>query len=268
MNSYKIEGPAVVSFSGGRSSAFMLKKILDAHNGSIPEDIKVLFCNTGLEHHETYEFIHRIEQNWTPVTWLEYTVNEDNKHWFQVVDYASADKQGKPFSKLLDKQPFLPNPVARICTANLKIKTIQKYLKNVCGWKNWQNCIGLRADEHRRVSRMKADIKADQPYMPMADAGHTQEDVNNFWKGHKLDLKLPLNSNIFGNCVGCFLKGYGKLETIAREEPTQLDWWIQTESKFGHTFRKDRPNYAAIKRNAHLQQAFDFGDSIDCFCTD
>ena len=29
----------------------------------VPEDIKVIFCNTGLEHHETYE-IHRIEENW------------------------------------------------------------------------------------------------------------------------------------------------------------------------------------------------------------
>ena len=55
MNHYKINGPAVVSFSGGRSSGFMLWNILDAYDGKIPYDIKVVFCNTGLEHSETNE---------------------------------------------------------------------------------------------------------------------------------------------------------------------------------------------------------------------
>jgi len=61
MNPYAIDGPAVISFSGGRSSGFMLRNIIDAHGGTLPDDIKVIFANTGLEHHETYEFIHRIE---------------------------------------------------------------------------------------------------------------------------------------------------------------------------------------------------------------
>ena len=33
MNPYLIEGPAVISFSGGRTSGYMLKHILDAHGG-------------------------------------------------------------------------------------------------------------------------------------------------------------------------------------------------------------------------------------------
>lgn len=267
-NPYRIDGPAVISFSGGRSSGFMLWNILEAYDGKLPDDIQVVFSNTGLEHRETYEFIHRIEENWTPITWLEYTLNEEGKHWFKTVDYHSASRNGSPFTTLLEKQPYLPNPVARICTANLKIRTLHKFLKNDLDWSDWLNCIGLRADEQRRVQRMKGDTKGESKAMPMSDSGHTREDVNSFWDGHELDLRLPLDSNIFGNCVGCFLKGYGKLEAIAREEPEQLDWWIDTEEKHAHTFRKDRPNYASIKRHAHLQQAFDFGDTIDCFCTD
>ena len=37
MNPYKILEPTVISFSGGRSSAYMLYKILEANNG-LPED--------------------------------------------------------------------------------------------------------------------------------------------------------------------------------------------------------------------------------------
>lgn len=33
MNPYKIEGPTLISYSGGRTSAYMLKKMLDANNG-------------------------------------------------------------------------------------------------------------------------------------------------------------------------------------------------------------------------------------------
>ena len=120
-NPYQIEGPAVVSFSGGRSSGFMLWNILQAHGGTLPEDIKVIFCNTGLEHHETYEFIHRIEENWCPVIWLEYDLDLDQKQIFKVVDYGSASRTGEPFSLLNKKYGRLPNPVHRYCTGKLKI---------------------------------------------------------------------------------------------------------------------------------------------------
>ena len=273
---YLIEPTAVISFSGGRSSGFMLWNILQAHGGTLPDDIKVVFSNTGLEHEETYKFIHRIEQNLCDITWLEFDLiqtEEKQKYSFNIVDYFSSNQTGQPFEKLINKNvagggsKYMPNPVMRICTAELKVRTMQRYLKSL-EWTEWHNCIGLRADEQRRVSRIKADIKADQPIMPMADAKHDLNDVHGFWNDHPLDLSLPLNSNIFGNCVGCFLKGYGKLEAIAREEQHQMDWWIKQEKEAGATFVKDRPDYETIKRDANLQQAFDFGDTIDCYCTD
>ena len=70
---------------------------------------------------------------------------------------------------------------------------------------------------------MKLDVCA-----PMAEAGHTREDVMDFWNGHPLDLKLPLDSNIFGNCVGCFLKGYSKLEAIAEKEQLRRELMPRT----------------------------------------
>ena len=46
---YLIKEQAIISFSGGRTSAFMLWKILEAHGGTLPDNLKVVFANTGKE---------------------------------------------------------------------------------------------------------------------------------------------------------------------------------------------------------------------------
>jgi 3'-phosphoadenosine 5'-phosphosulfate sulfotransferase (PAPS reductase)/FAD synthetase len=42
------------------------------HEYSLPDGVFVIFSNTGLEHDSTYEFIHKIEEEWTDIIWLEY----------------------------------------------------------------------------------------------------------------------------------------------------------------------------------------------------
>ena len=272
-NPYRVELPSIISFSGGRSSGFMLYNILEAYDGKLPDEIKVLFCNTGLEHHATYDFVHKIEQEWCEVIWLEHCLDNEKNHSFRVVDYESSNRTGKPFDQVIDKRGFLPRAMMRFCTGELKIKTQKKYYKSL-GWHEkefFTHCVGLRADEPRRVAKIKHNkdsLKMEEMICPMSDAGHIEEDVLNFWKNYSFDLNLPLDSNIFGNCVGCFLKSYGKLEAIAREEPEWMDWWISQEERMEQPFRIDRPDYKTIKRDAHKQIAFDFGDTIDCHCTD
>jgi hypothetical protein len=51
-NPYLIEGPALISFSGGRTSAFMLHEILRAFDGALPNNIHITFANTGKERAE------------------------------------------------------------------------------------------------------------------------------------------------------------------------------------------------------------------------
>jgi len=38
-NPYRIDGPALVPFSGGRTSDYMLRQILDAHGGQLPAEV-------------------------------------------------------------------------------------------------------------------------------------------------------------------------------------------------------------------------------------
>ena len=266
MNPYLIETSTIISFSGGRSSGFMLWNILDAYNHKLPDDIKVVFCNTGLEHEETYNFINRLSKSWgVEIVWLEYFVDKNNKASFKIVDFETASRNGEPFSQLIKKKKYLPNPMARICTVNLKIETLNRYVKENLNWNDWNKAIGLRFEEFKRVQRMR---DKEDVLLPMADAQHTKFDVFEFWTGEDIDLKLPVKGNILSNCVGCYLKSYQSLEDIARNDPVYFNWWIDTEENSGRTFRNDRPNYLKIKDNAQKQLAFDFGDTIDCFCTD
>lgn len=71
---FRITGPAIISFSGGRTSGYMLWRILQAHGGTLPEDVIVTFANTGKEREETLRFVHDCGTHWNvPIVWLEYT---------------------------------------------------------------------------------------------------------------------------------------------------------------------------------------------------
>jgi 3'-phosphoadenosine 5'-phosphosulfate sulfotransferase (PAPS reductase)/FAD synthetase len=42
----------------------MLAKVLEAHEGKLPDYVKVVFTNTGLEHPKTLDFIEQISKEW------------------------------------------------------------------------------------------------------------------------------------------------------------------------------------------------------------
>ncbi len=122
MSPYKLSGTTVVSFSGGRTSAYMLRQVLD--NNEDLSDPVITFTNTGKEHPATLEFVRECAERWAvPIVWLEF---RDDDTGFAVVDYATASRQGEPFEALIRKRKYLPNPVTRFCTIDLKIRIIHK----------------------------------------------------------------------------------------------------------------------------------------------
>lgn len=242
-NPYRIDGPALISFSGGRTSAFMLKQILDAHGGQLPDDVHVTFANTGKEREETLRFVYECQTRWNvPVKWLEFKHRKRGEPFsegYTEVGYNSASRNGEPFeAMLLTRGAYLPNNQTRFCTIDLKIKVMKNYAK-AQGWKSWKNVVGLRADEmHRVFKAIERNNSGKEPYttvMPMASVGaqlgifgRSVRDVEAFWSAQDFDLRL---SSYEGNCDLCFLKSRGKLMRLIRDNPQSADWWINIEEK-------------------------------------
>lgn len=271
-----MKDPSVISFSGGRTSGFMLANVLDAHGGGLPDHIKVVFCNTGLEHPKTLDFVQKCAEEWKiDITWLEY-VGRKIEPRYKVTNHKDASRNGEPFGILIDERQYLPNPVARFCTVELKIRLLDRYMKDVYGklFHKHNQLIGLRYDEPRRVANIKKNTRRNPALTPMFDARHTLPDVMSFWSKQPFDLDIPQHQ---GNCQGCFLKSRYRLDLVAKETPEALDWWIEQEKKMigsavarQHTFRKDRPSYENVMKQSRMQLPMfpDFDDTVSCHCTD
>lgn len=254
--------PFMVSFSGGRTSGYLLRIMLDNFDR---DRLIVCYANTGKEAEETLEFIHNVETRWdVPINWIEYEPEGEPGRRFRVVDFETASRNGEPFAKLIEKRSFCPNPVARFCTSDLKVKPIKGFIKSL-GLTEWDNCIGIRADEPRRVLKLKSSSEKE-PYesiAPLYELGVTLAEVENFWEVQPFKLELP---QYLGNCDMCFLKSRMKLRRIIREQPWRVDWWEEQEKKVGGTFRNGLP-YSAIRLLATTQpELFDDESEIDCLC--
>lgn len=245
MNPYLITGPALISFSGGRTSAFMLRQILDAHGGTLPDDVVVAFANTGKEREETLRFVHECGSRWgVRVRWLE----RADEGGFVEVGFNSASRDGEPFAALIAKRKFTPNAVTRFCTSELKVRVLRDFCLSL-GWERWSNVVGLRYDEGLRVMKMLARNDTGKErwtsLMPMAKAKHTKRDVLAFWAAQDFDLGLR---DYEGNCDLCFLKSRGKLEQIIRDDPSRSAWWSRMEVVGKGRFVTEY-SYADLARN-------------------
>lgn len=287
MEPYKITGPTCLSFSGGRTSAYMLRKTLDANT---LEDLKlwlvVCFANTGKEDEATLRFVDRCDREWMAplglaIVWVEFRADEPR---FAVVGYATASRDGEPFEAAIRKRNYLPNPVTRFCTVELKIRTMHKYLRSF-GWADgdgWNQFVGIRADEQRRVAKIRArpspETVKETMCMPLADDGVTVETIQAFWEAQPFGLELPTyrGRTLAGNCDLCFLKPAGQVLSLINQKPERATWWVRMEAlalaskPSGARFRSDRASYAQMQANASDQaDAFGFEEEgIPCFCGD
>lgn len=271
-NPYLIQGPAQISFSGGRSSGMMLCKIVEAHGGTLPDDVVVLFANTGKEREETLVFVQQLADHlFVNVRWLEYR-SRSGEHQFAIVDFDTASRNGEPFASAIQHRTYLPNPVARFCTVELKVRTMHRYLRSI-GWTEWDSVVGIRADEPRRLAKLANQDygKHEERLAPMGRDGATKADVRAFWDAMPFDLGLPTinGETVGGNCDLCYLKGAQKVIGLIRENPSAADWWA-TQEATGKRFRIDRPDYASMKIIAMRPGLFDTPEeeALPCECTD
>jgi 3'-phosphoadenosine 5'-phosphosulfate sulfotransferase (PAPS reductase)/FAD synthetase len=206
----------ILSFSGGRTSAYMLANY---------EFDLAIFCNTGKEAEGTLDFIRKCGEYFDKqIIWLEYTT--DIKEKFKVVNFDTANRNGKPFEQLIKKSKFIPNEMTRTCTLELKIKTIKRYLKSqYINLEDVDMMLGIRKDEPKRYFKLKSS-----------------------------------NSN----CDLCFHKKISKKQNILKEMPHIAEWWIEMENYIGATFNKNYSVSELLKMSKEQLNLFD--NDIECFC--
>ena len=240
----------VINFSGGRTSAYMTKRLIDEGG-----EYLITFQNTGKELPATLDFINECNKRWNlNIVWLEYRKPAS----FEVVNYESASRNGEPFDELLKQRVSLPNQQFRFCTMELKIETLRRYLKSI-GITDYTSFNGIRYDEPRRWAKTKhLDIE-----LPLVKWKVTKTDVINYW--NMQDFKLNINEP-YGNCDCCFLKGKGKLAIIAKEKPELFNWWINAEINKGYTFKKEISYKQLLDKSANQLGLWDNDPSFECFC--
>jgi 3'-phosphoadenosine 5'-phosphosulfate sulfotransferase (PAPS reductase)/FAD synthetase len=252
------EGNVAIAFSGGRTSAYMLHQIIQANGlDEVNSDrVVVSFHNTGREMPETLDFVQECGDRWgVKIVWLEYRADAPR---FEVVSHNSASRNGEPFEALIRKRKSLPNRVARFCTAEMKVHCSSRYLKSI-GWQRWNQAVGIRADEPRRLKGAPPRERYTL-WHPLAAANVSRHEVSEFWARKPFDLRLPnVNGRTqLGNCDGCFLKSEAARAALARDYPERAAWWDRME-KLAQSI-SSRPDNARFREDGTWAEHMRFID--------
>jgi hypothetical protein len=226
----------VISFSGGRTSGYMTKKILDTKSDEY--EIKVIFANTGQENEATLQFVHDCDTHFGFNTvWLEGITNHEAGVGMShnIVTFETASRNGEPFEEVIKKYG-IPNMGVPFCTDRLKRRPIESYLRSI-GWTNrdYDLAIGIRIDEQRRVR----DDKTRSIVYPLVHwFPADKQDVLDWWEDQPFDLQLEEHQ---GNCKTCWKKSFAKLMRLHNEDPSNFDFFERMEEKYprvGAEFQK------------------------------
>ena len=141
--------PHIVKFSGGRSSAAMLFKLLESNALTADRGDVVVFNNTSAEHPATYDFVRECKKvcevkHGIPFFLVEYCTYEDASHGqyiriptFRLVNAEPHSKEnpngyrwrGEVYEELLSWNGVVPSIFQRTCTVALKMQTTRNFLK-------------------------------------------------------------------------------------------------------------------------------------------
>lgn len=222
----------VISFSGGRTSAYMTYRLLKDWKGRY-NNTYVVFSNTGQEHEKTLEFVNLCDTKMGFSSyWIEASVNPEpgKGTGFRLVNYSSASRDGQPFEAVIAKYgiPFSKSPH---CTRELKEYPIRSFVRSL-GLKNgeYDMAIGIRADEVDRVNLGGMETKG--LIYPLVSWGIKKQDVLEWWSHQDFDLEIPEH---LGNCVWCWKKSFKKLATVYRENPSYFDFPARMEKEYGRS---------------------------------
>lgn len=200
----------ILSLSGGKDSTALAVYMKDRQL-----EMEYVFCDTGSELPETYEYLGKIE----------------NYLGKKIVRLNS----GKPFDYWLSVYSnFLPSPRSRWCTREMKIKPFERYI----GDDTVYSYIGIRADEGEREGYI-TNKKSVIPVYPFKEDGITEQDVMKILKDSGLDLPTYYEWRTRSGCYFCFFQRRAEWVGLLEKHPDlfyRAKSYEKVEEKNGKSF--------------------------------
>jgi hypothetical protein len=253
----------LISFSGGRTSAYMTNILLNCEKYKEKFEYIIVFANTGKEHEGTLEFVRDCEINFGhKIHWIEAKHKKDDgslftkKGWgvgFKEVTFETASRNGEPFEEMISVLG-IPCSAAPFCSDQLKRKPIEKYLKSI-GWKKFYKAIGIRVDE---IDRMNPKYKKKRIVYPLIkEYPTTKIEILRWWYNHTFNLKIPTN---LGNCDICWKKSFKILVQNTKDYPQRFEWWQRMINKYSHLSRNNDKTITFFRGGKSIKELFEMGE--------
>ncbi|MCB5235486.1 phosphoadenosine phosphosulfate reductase family protein [Niallia circulans] len=229
----------VISISGGKDSTalWLLAKEMETEN------MKVVFCDVGHEHPETYKYIDYLQKTLGDVTIIRPDFTDRIIHKREVVQTKWRNEgvsesiiedalevlkpTGNPFLDLCLWKGRFPSTMARFCTQELKVIPVyeQIYLPLLNAGEHVVSWQGIRAQESRKRAVMSE--REDTPegfeiYRPLI-----KWDIYDVFKMHE---KYGINPNPLYKqgmgrvgCMPCINSRKDELYEIGRRFPEEIE---------------------------------------------
>lgn len=207
----------ICPLSGGKDStalAIYLKNKI--------KDIEYVFCDTGAELPETYEYLDKLE------AFLGQNIVRLNSE--RNFDYL-----------LKQHSDYLPSPRVRWCTVEMKIKSFEKYIGNDLV----ESYVGIRADEDREGYISKKDTI--KPRYPFKEDGIDLEGVNKILTKAGVGLPKYYEWRVRSGCYFCFFQRKIEWVGLLERHPKLFEkaQWYENQNYKGEdshfTWVKDMP---------------------------
>lgn len=215
----------VVSFSGGRTSAYLVY-LMERARREFGWNVKYIFCDTGVENPSTYAFIRNIIKFWNlyDLIILRAVVNpvlgQGNSYQvFEPKDLmdSTAMPPFEPFLSMMKKYGT-PTAFGAYCSERMKKDVSDRYCKEHFGKKGYVTWLGIRGDEPKRLKK-KSGIKYLADLVPDIE----KSDIIKWWSYQPFDLAIEEQE---GNCLFCVKKSTAKIALAAKQNPNFLRMWL------------------------------------------
>lgn len=231
----------VVSFSGGRTSAYLV-----ALTKTLGIGAHYIFMDTGAEHPLTYKFIREVVRRWDidlVCLRVRYNPALGSGNSYDVLGVDEIGPDYRPWLGMVQKYGC-PSVESPYCTSRMKTEPHDKYCNDRFGRGNYVTWLGIRADEPKRL-KPRHNVRYLAELSPF-----DKSDILAWWKGQPFDLGIDEH---LGNCTFCIKKGLNKVALAAKDEPELARQFIEVvEGDHVRTAGRKHQHKRMYRQSLHL----------------